>query len=270
MNDLSPTDMKPVGPGHNGSPEPLEPINVVVERPDAFDKEALQALWVDVNAFADTAGQWLDLKEIKTQQEADLISDYITGARKKFTQIETARKDAKKPFMDAASSVDTAYNPPKSVLERSVARLKPMLEAFMRAEQKRLDDDRAAAAKIAKEKADKAAADLLAAQKRNDVAGEVAAEAAAKEAAKETKVATKVQKVKTTSATGGGRAMAMRYRRVVEVTNVRALFMHYQDRPEVHDLLTRLANAEANTAGFEDTGTIPGCVSPIVKVGSVA
>ena len=65
--------------------------------------------------------------------------------------------------------------------------------------------------------------------------------------------AARTEKARAGSATGGGRTMALRTQAYAGIENFRAVFMHFEHRQEVKDVLQRLADAAIR--GGED---VPG------------
>lgn len=227
--------------------------------PPAYDPEALAAEEARAREFADAAGAFLDLGELDNEDDAQRLNDYIAGARKVRKAIDDARKAAKKPHDDAGKEVQAAFTPIIETVDRSVKRVQPMLTAWLdkkEAERKALEEkqrqEAEAAAKAAEEAAERAAG-------RNDIAGEVEAEEAAKRAEEMRKEADRTAKstAKVASATGGTRSAGLRTVRSARITNVRMLFQHYSDRPEVEDVLLRLANADIRSKDVDETA-IPG------------
>lgn len=239
------TDQSPAPAGHNNPPV-VDPEIV-----DKFEKLALE--------FADAAGDFLDKKVIETEEDAQLANDLIAGARQNFKAANEARAAAKKPHDDAGRAVQETFKPLLDKFELTGKKVKAMLtvylekkEAEQRAEARRLQEAADRKAKEAAEAAARAAA-------RNDVAGEVDAAAAAKEAEKAQKDAERAAKAKTQvdSASGGTKAVGLRTIRVAKIKNINVVFMHYSHRPEVRELLERLATADVRAKDVDET-QIPG------------
>lgn len=217
----------------------------------AFDVTSTEDLAANVRDFGDTAGQWLDLKVLDTEEDASRLNDFLAGARKLSKTIDERRKAAKKPFDDAAGEVQRAFAPLVDALSKATQRVEPMLKDYLRrkaaedqAERTRRiqeADNRAREAKIA---ADQAAS-------RNDVVGEAAAEAAQKQAAALQKAAERQVATRVASATGGTKAVGLRTVRVAVLININQAFMAFRDAPEVAELLTTLAQRIVRAAAYD-------------------
>lgn len=232
--------------GHNNPPEPL-----------AYDPVAMAALQKTTDAFVAASNKWLPI-EVNTEALAEQLTDQIDGLRKLYTQAEAERTEAKKPHLERGKAVDTAYSTIKAMIETSANLLKPKLAKYVEIKTKRLEAERQERIAEANRIEEAARLKRIEAENADTVESKVAADAAEKEAAKIVKAAAKPVQTAVKSSSGAGRTMSQRSRKVCTVENIRHLFLHYQERDEVKDLLTRLANAEANTAGFPKDGTIPG------------
>jgi hypothetical protein len=254
-NNEDPLDLNDTTPGigHNAPPEPLP-----------FDAEALDKLKVTASSFIEVSDQWLKV-DVNSDTLAGQINDQITGLRKLFKRIEDARKAAKKPHTDRARAVDEAFNPIKTRVEKAANRLKPKLAAYAEKKEREAEAERQRLQAEADRAAKEAAMKAMEADRGDSIDAQVEAEQAAKQAEQAAKQAAKKIDTSIKSASGAGRTMATRSRKACTIENVRHLFMHYQHRPEVHDLLQRLANAEANAAGFPEDGKIPGVKIEIKK-----
>lgn len=225
----------------------------------AFNPDVLEELAKKAAELADAAGAWKDVGEITSQEQADKAGDFLTGARKMFKDIEDRRKAEKQPFLDAGREIDAAFKKVAEIVERSAKMVKPLVEAFLRAEEAKERARKAEEERKAREEAAAAEAARKQAESRNDVIGQQEAEereAAAREAQAE---AQKKESAKLGSATGGGKRTSMRTRRYAEVTNVNQAMLHYRDHPELKDVLLRLANAEVRAAKGKPI-TIPGFI----------
>lgn len=231
--------------GHNAGP-PFSP-----EIHEQFTDRASE--------FIDASQKWLDLPEIAEEAHAQALTDQIDGLRKLFKKVEDARRDAKQPHLDAGKAVDDAFNPIKKRLEACADKLKKKLEPWLIAQRKKAEAEERARREAAE--AERLAAEEAArkAEAKNNLAAQFEAEEAQKRAAEAEKLAKQKIDTNAKSATGAGRTIALRTVREVEITNIRLLFMHYQNRPEVADLLQRLAQADMRAADVDHT-KIPGIV----------
>lgn len=227
--------------------------------PPLFDMDAYVAMVEQVNGFAAAGGEWLDLKEINTDEEAQYLADFVAGARKKAKEVDAWRVEAKRPHDAAAKAVQDAARRPVDTLDRVIARALALLTPYQ-SRKKREAEERAAAqraeAQRQKEEAERLA---LQAAARNDIAGEVAAEEAAKEAAALEKAANKTEVIggRVQSASGGGRTVALVEIRSAAIDNLTQVFLFFRDRAEVLDVLQRLGNAHVRAKDF-DGRDIPG------------
>lgn len=222
----------------------------VLKEAAAYNTAAHAAFGLRVTAFMEACGKWADIKEIGSAEQSERLTDFIAGARQLWQKVEDQRKADKKPHDDRAAEVQEAFIGMLNKLKAAGEKLKPMQAAWLAKVQAKIDAEKAEQRRLAEEKAE--AARQLAAQAaaRNDVSGEVDAAAALKEAEKEQKAANRDVKAKAGSASGGGRAMAMREVRSAEILSRNSVYMHFRDHPDVVDLLQRLATA-AVRAGVE-------------------
>lgn len=240
----------------DGSPPPMghnTPPPYRVDILEAHEKKAAE--------FLDAAGEWLEVKEITSEEQASELNDFIAGVKKVGKAVDEDRKTDKKPHDDAGKSVQAAYSPVLEKMRRAIQRVTPMqtawlekLEAQRKAEAEKKRQEAEAAQKAADEAAAKAAS-------RNDISGEVEAEEAAKRAKDLQKEAARAskQRANVKSATGGGRTASLRTTWTAEVTNMRLAFMQFADAPELRDALVKLAQERARSADFDpETQTIPG------------
>lgn len=232
MSELPPRD-------HNGPP--------------IIDPELLAQSKAKVEDFAKTAAEWLALEAITSAEQAGLLADYIAGARGVFKRIDEARKAAKKPHDDAAAEVQKAFTPLLDAITRSVERLKPMQTAWLAAEQRRLDAEREEKRRAAEALRIKAEEQAALAAASNSITGELEAERLQKEAEKAEKEAGREVRANVQSASGGGRTMALRIIKKVRITDINHLYRHYRARPELAELLIRMAEAEVRAASWNGT-----------------
>lgn len=95
------------------------PTAIGHNRPPPVDPQILAEKEAQVVAFLDAAGEWLDLKEIQTDEQAGYLTDFIAGARAKTREIEEFREDAKRPHLEAGRAVDAAVKPLTEKLRRA-------------------------------------------------------------------------------------------------------------------------------------------------------
>ncbi len=244
-NELSPgkpsPGNQPAGIGHN-----IRSIDLIQER---------------VEALARAANNWAkQVQEIADEETARRADDYLSQLTAELKRVEEERKAEKQPHIEAGKAIDLAYGPLKLVLEVAKSLIAPKVTSWLRrkrqaeeAEKRRQQEEaerlqreaEAAAAKAAAGQGDivqnKVQATLLAAT----------AAAAAEEAAKP---------VARSQVRGdlSYRARSLKVLWRAEIEDVFLTLIYFQDRPEVRDLLTRLACAEA-PAAHRDGKEIPGC-----------
>jgi hypothetical protein len=236
-------DMTPAPNDHNQGP--------------AFNPDIVAELADKARNMADVAGSWKDAGEITTREQAQQANDFLSGARKLFKDIEERRKLEKKPFYEAGRAIDAAFGEVRETVERAAGLVKPLVEAFLRAEEAKERARRAEEKRQAQAEAEQAEQARKQAEVRNDILGQQEAEKRAVAAREAEAEAQKAQSTKLDSATGGGKRTALRTRRYAEITNVNQAMLHYRAHPEMTDLLLRLANAELRAAKGKAI-TIPG------------
>lgn len=229
--------------------------------PPPYRAEILEAHQKKAAEFLDAAGEWLDLKEIGSAEQASELNDFIAGVKKVGKAVDEDRKTDKKPHDDAGKKVQAAYSPILDKMRLAIDRVTPMqtrwltkVEAERQAEAARKQAEAEAAAREAEEAAAKAAA-------RNDISGEVDAEAAQKRAKELQKDAARAAKSKANvkSATGGARTASLRTTWRAKITNLRIAFMQFADEPELQELLVKLAERRARASDFDpEAEKIPG------------
>lgn len=259
--------------GHNNPPEllptlPPEPTPeaqeaefdehlAAVARPEEplpFSEYEHYALTTSVVRFCDAAGKWKDLGEITTEAQSERLTDFVSGARKLFKQVDERRALEKKPHSERAETVQAAFAPMLKKLETVANQMKAMQAAYLQREKARREAEQRAAAEEAKRKLEAARVAAAEAEARNDISGAVDAEADLKAAEKAATAAAKPVKVGASSATGGGRTMALRTVVTAQIDNPNAVFMHFRAHPDVQTVLQTLAT-RALRAGEAVPGT---------------
>lgn len=217
------------------APEPSEPL--------PYDPVIHESLRLNVTAFCDAAGAWADLKQINSTAQSERLTDFVAGARGLFKKADEARKKAKSIHDARGAAVQKAFTPLLDKLERIATMMKAMQTDWLLREDARIKAEQRKAQEEADQKRREAEAAQAAAAARNDVSGQVDAEAALKDADDAAKAAARETKAQSGSATGGGRTMALRTQAYAQIDNLRAVFMHFEGRDEVKDVLQRLADA---------------------------
>lgn len=230
------TDHAPAGIGHN--------------MPPPYDREAWAAFRDRVREFADAAGAWADKGAPEDEDAAAKLRDFVEGARGLEREVDEARKAAKAPFDAGAKAVQAAFMPLIDGLKITQRKAKDLLTAYGREVERR---QKAEAARLAAEaEAARKAAETHKAQAevRHDLLGGQEAERKAEEARQAAEAAEKAGQARARigSASGGARALGMRTERRARITNLRLVFAHFHQHPELRALLERLANAEIRAA----------------------
>lgn len=211
--------------------------------PPPYDPDVVKEAVEKATGLADTAGAWLDLSQIESAEEAQMLTDFITGARAVEKEIEAARVAAKKPHDEAAKAVQEAFKRPLSIVEKVLAKAKALQGDWLIKERQRAEAEKRRLAEEAARLAREAEAEAARAALANDVVGEAEAEEKAREAANLAKDAERAAKVKAESYTGAGRAMSLRTVKTVEIKNPRAVANYFIEDPALLELLNRLATA---------------------------
>jgi|GEM_PF-1968666 len=222
-----------------------------------YDLELFAALEVKTKAFIDISNTWLKT-EINSDRLSRQLTDQIGGLNMLGKTIKAERVNAKKPILENGRTIDAAFNGLLEKVIASIDALNPRLAVYV--DQKAKEDEvvRQENIKEADHKSEIARQQTYDAEQSGKIEDKVEAESAEKKAAKQVKDAAKPVVTNVKSESGAGRTMSQRKRKSCEITNVRTLFMHFQTDPAVHDVLLRLANAEANGKDFPKDGTIPG------------
>lgn len=158
---------------------------------------------------------WLDGEPVTTQEQADAINTLKAKVKEAAKLAETRYKDEVAPFQDSVKEIQTRWNDligsNKSVTGLAV-KAEDALNAALKPYLLELDRQQREAARIAREEADKLAAEALAAMRNRDAANLQSREdaekllAAAKEAEKDARKATEAK----AHAKGSGRATGLR------------------------------------------------------------
>ena len=80
------------------------------------------------------SGKWLDIKTVQSAEQAERLTDFVTGARGLFKRVEDARKGAKKPWDDLGRAVQDAYSPLTAKVEKIAKAMKAMQADWLKRE----------------------------------------------------------------------------------------------------------------------------------------
>lgn len=192
-----------------------------------------------VNDLYDEAKAYCDGDPIKSQGEADLISQLLDVLRKVAKDVENARKEEKRPHDEAAKAVQEKYKPILTKADMAADACKKALSPWL---QKIEDEKRAEAEKARREAEEKARLAREAHQKAQTLADMEAAEAALKDAKAADRAATSAEKSKA-HANGGERAVGLVTRYRAEIADYRTFAAYvWRDHPaELNAFLDGLA-----------------------------
>lgn len=225
---------------------------------DNQPKGAVEQLAARIDELVDTANRWLkERPEITAKEHADRLEGFLGQARAAEKDAEAARKDDNRPHAEAVAANNARYAPLTTKLKVIADLLKPKLEAWLRKERARIDEEKrvaaetaAAAQRAAEEAARKAKGNQTV---ENVIAAEAAAETAA--AAIDTRDAAAAAKPAAKSEFSS-RSRGLRKVRRAEVTDQDAAYQHYRTHQEVRDVLFKLANQDARRA--DGPAAVPG------------
>lgn len=262
----------PILPGE-ATPEQIARAQEAAKAPERiegvqpYDPARQAELAAHVEVFCDAAGKWLDIKTVQNPEQAERLTDFVTGARELYKRVEDSRKGAKKPWDDLGKQVQDAYSPLASKVKIIGEKMKLMQSDWLKREDARIAAERREAeakARAAREEAERAAAEAAA---RNDISGQVEAEEALKAAQKQEKAASKPAKAQAGSATGAGRTMALRTVRSAEIVNRKAALLYWMNDPALITELQRIANAAVRSGEItEDQAILAGIKIKTEKV----
>jgi hypothetical protein len=179
-------------------------------------------------------------------QAAQLARDWVAGAKKLAKEVGEARIEEKR-------AVDEAWRPIADRVGAALEAVNAKLEAFLKAERARQEEERRAAwekARAAEEAARKAAAEVAAAASLSaKIEAEQTARAAAQNAAKLAIDADRrVEPAKIESATGAANAAGMRTVWSAVIVDPKAAALALADHPDIADAIRKIALAKLRSA----------------------
>jgi len=205
-----------------------------------------------LNDFATGADVW-NKRNTLDRDTAPRARDFLAGLKKLSKEADEARKAEKDPHTAAAKAVDEAWKPTMASIDRLIAGIEPKITEWLREEKRKADAAKAIAerARMEAEAAARAAAEDAA--RAQTEAGRIAADAARAEAERRAARAAREERaaggpVRLESATGLARAAGVRVTRRARIVSVAMALAHYRARPEVAELVERLANADIRAA----------------------
>lgn len=223
--------------------------------------------------FSDTAGMFAGEIETFLEDAATLAKAEVTPSNQaKYADLikrevalrgaaEKIKDSEKKPFLDACAEIQGVFNARVAQLKEALTAPKKKLEAYLQ----KLDDEREAEAKRAREEAARkqAEADALAAAaaetadpfERFDAAQR--AEAAEIEAAVATRDAAAVPEKVKVIGVSTGRSVSLKTKQSVEIVDYAAALAHVSNDVRVKEAVQKAVDALAKAQQFGQT--IPGC-----------
>ncbi len=230
-------------------------------QPPPYDESARAEFDAKVEEFNAAAKKWLEIDQLKSDVQAQKLTDFITGGRELRKLIEAKRQAERAPWMQQAKIVQDAYMALLNRLDKIIDLPRSLQTDYMKRKQR--DAEEKAKAEREKAEAERKAAEERARRAASalDAAGMADAEAELEKVKKALDRAAKERRAQVGSATGGGRTMSLRKVRSAKIENINRLFMHFREHPDVSDVLTRLANAELRS-GAE---SIPGVTIEITE-----
>lgn len=224
------------GIGHNKGP--------------VFNTEVVDAFTAEATEISDAASEWGGV-EITTETKAGELKDFLDTARAKLKEIEERRKVEKQPFLDAGREVDAAFKKVTGVIEQAGKIAKAPLEAYLREQQRIADEKRRAEQEAARKAAEEAERERQIAERNRNAA-------AMAEAEEKRKAAEEERRARVASATGtGANRTGLRTIRSARIKNINQAMLHYRERSELAEVITRMANADIRAAKGAAI-TIPG------------
>jgi hypothetical protein len=251
MDALSPVTTKPQNDlVHDPSTNLPDNINSVLARERA-------------DALVAAADVWSGVSEITSAEQAGRAKDALDQLRAEWNKADAERKAEKKPHDDAAIEVQRRWRPILVMIEACQDAVGRLHKNWLIREENRLRrerDEAEARAKQAQREAEEAARKAEEA-KAAPVSAKLAAEAAAERARVAAQEAAAIPDRARVKGSYGRPAASLREWWSAEVTDVLKAARHYRDRPELREVLVRLASADAR-AGVRNApegAGIPGC-----------
>lgn len=231
--------------GHNNPPEPTP-----------FERSR-----TEIEGLVMEAHNWADGVPIDSQMMADALGELIEKIRLAIKQADARRDEEKKPLDEQVKAIQAKYNAligdTKTVKGSAVLALdacKKVLTPWLLQLEEKLREN----ARLAREEADRLAAEAKAAFRLSDptdLAGREAAEQVLQNSRDAQALAKRTEKAKAQS-TGGTRAIGLRTKPVVTMTDAMEALKHYRTkRPEkLKAFLQELAEADARAGILEIPG----------------
>lgn len=180
----------------------------------------------EIDGLYEEARLWLDGEPISTQGQADDLSNLLNMVRAAEKRAEDARKAEKQPHLDAGRAVDARYKPLTERTKAASGAIKTALTPWLQKQEAEKRAREEAARREAEEKR-RAAEEAMRARDAANLEDRERAEQAVQEAKKAEQAASKAAKDRGRASGGLGRAVGLRTRGEVEVTDATAMIKHY-------------------------------------------
>ncbi|KKL96906.1 hypothetical protein LCGC14_1839790 [marine sediment metagenome] len=213
-------------------------------QPDAFAVTKAR-----IDALVEAANQWITtVNEITTEDQAGKASDFKNQIVAEIRKVDKERLDTTAPLRTEVDNINKAYSTIKPYLDKSLARMRTMLDPWVKRLEREQQEREAAARREAEAKrleAEEAA--RKAAENTGDVIqNEVAAESAQQEAEDAEKEAKQIgnqhvgvmgqYSTRPTGTRGTWKA---------RITDIDKAFNYYRDNPKIAEILVSLGSQDA-------------------------
>ena len=228
MNDVA-TETAETAPGrgHNQPPTPYD------ERRERTE------------SIIENANVWLaECDEITSDRQAGRARDFLELIRQATEKNDSTKGSETAPLRQQVDAINSRYNSLGALLAKASDAVKALLKPWTL----KLEAERVAKAAAEREKAERLAREAdEAARSATTIEDQVAADGAAEAAKKAERQAARTAKERVgVKGEVAGRALGLRTQwQATAITDIDAALAHYKANAKVHELLLRLASAEA-------------------------
>jgi hypothetical protein len=227
-------------------------------RPPPYDAAEVEKLREIVAEWSASATAWERAGTLRDKDEAEALNKFVVGLRDLYKRVDEAKKKAAAPHTEALDATRAVYDKLADAVKKISGKVKPMLDAFVKAEAERAKAEAAAKAARLMAEAQEARrkAEILA--QSGDALAEAEAAAEVKAAEKAAMKAVKAEAAGPKVSLGGGsRAPAIVKLRKARVTDLRKAFIRFENDPRVHDAILACASEVVRAKDY-DGAPIPG------------